>query len=89
MVNQSDPHLTRYLDDVKFKSIIDYILVVPVDKNNKNESFKFPFVCNDILSSQSSIVMNFFFPQPKEKINMSGSMILIKSEKLEGNSNEK
>ena len=58
---------------------MDYILVVPTDTSDKEESYKFPFVCNEILSSQSTMVLNYFFPPPNEleRKNSTGSMVMV------------
>jgi len=68
------------LDEEKFKQIIDYIVIEPRDPTTKDESYKFPFVCNEILGSQSNLVINHFFPSQLKKSNSTGSMVCVDTE---------
>ena len=63
--------------------MLDYILIEPKDSKDKDESYKFPFVSQQILSSQASQIVDFFFPPRDNWRNSTGSMIYINIDEKE------
>ena len=80
LILSAEPKLIKFFDDAKVKNMLDYILIEPKDTSNRDESYKFPFVSQQILSSQASLVVDFFFPPQLSRKNSTGSMIYISSE---------
>ena len=54
--------MARFFDDRRIKELIDYIIIEPGSEANEKEGHKYPFVSHEILKSQSSIILDHFFP---------------------------
>jgi hypothetical protein len=48
------------------QAILKYIITEPTDPENKNESYKFPLVASQILSTDNKHVMDFFIKPDAE-----------------------
>ena len=48
------------------QTILNYIITVPTDPDNRNESYKFPSVASQLLSTDHKHVMNFFIKPEAE-----------------------
>ena len=51
------------------QTILKYILVEPTDPDNKNESYKFPYVASQLLSLENKHVMDFFIKPEAEGLS--------------------
>lgn len=54
--------MAKFFDDRRIKELIDYIIIEPRIGANEREGHKYPFVSHEILKSQSSIILDHFFP---------------------------
>lgn len=65
--------MARFFDDKRIKQLIDYIILEPSSHSNEKESHKYPFVSHEILKSQSSIILDHFFPSIAPRKDSSAS----------------
>lgn len=76
-INPTDA-MARFFDDKRIKHLIDYIILEPDSHANEKESHKYPFVSHEILKSQSTIILDHFFPSimpRKESSASKGSLV--------------
>lgn len=50
------------------QTILNYIITVPTDPENRNESYKFPYVASQILSTDHKHVMDFFIKPDADEL---------------------
>jgi hypothetical protein len=51
-----------------------------LENSIKNKKSRFPWVSSEILASQSSMVIDFFFPPQLTRKNSTGSMVVFNPE---------
>lgn len=60
--NNPSESMAKFFDDKRIKQLIDYIIIEPLPEAGDKEGHKYPFVSHEILKSQSSIILDHFFP---------------------------
>ena len=53
-------HVTSFTPEVISK-VIDYVITVPSEEAEKDEGYKFPFLCCDILTSEEGQIIRGLF----------------------------
>jgi len=57
------------LDEEKINELLNYIIKVPSDPNNKKESYKFPYVAAQILACECKQILDFFIKPANDLVS--------------------
>lgn len=64
-IKKGNPKLLEFLIPDQLYKLIDYIILEPKDLTNPNTCYKYPFVSNEIINSESHELLNAFFSDLK------------------------